>query len=81
MALEMRNLLTSTTSVWNVVCILDLLETIVPDLQRATHLTYAVQPIVQLTKVLQFFATDQLAASSASVEMSMTFKNHPCRDV
>ena len=74
MTLEMRNLLTSTTSVGNVVCILDLLESIVPDLQRASHLTYAIQPIVQLTTALQFFATGQLAASSASVEISMAFK-------
>ena len=57
MALALRNLLTSTTSVGNVVCILDLLETIAPGLDRTTHRTYAIQPIVQLTTTLQFFAT------------------------
>ena len=57
MALEMRNLLTSTTSVGNVVCILNLLKPIAPDLQKTTHRTYAIQPIVQLTTALQFFAT------------------------
>ena len=58
----MRNLLTSTTSFRNVVCILDLLETIAPDLQRITHRTYAIQPIVQLTTSLQFFGNWQLSA-------------------
>ena len=58
----MRNLLTSTTSVGNVVCIVDLLETIVPDLQRTTYQTYAIQPIVQLTTVVQFFGNWQLSA-------------------
>ena len=59
MALVMRNLLPSTASVGNVVCILDLLETLAPDLQRTTHRTEAIQPIVQLTctTALQFYAT------------------------
>ena len=58
MSLALRNLLTSTTSVGNVVCILDLLETIAPGLERTTHRTYAIQPIVQLTTTyLQFFTT------------------------
>ena len=53
----MWNLLPSTASAWNVVCILDLLEAIAPDLQRTNHQTYAIQPIVQLTTALQFLAT------------------------
>ena len=57
MALALMNLLTSTTSVRNVVCILDLLETIAPGLETTTHRTYAIQPIVQLTTTLQLFAT------------------------
>ena len=59
MALVMWILLPSTASVGNVVCILDLLETLVPDLQRTTHRTEAIQPIVQLTctTALQFYAT------------------------
>ena len=56
MALTMRNLLPSTASVGNVVCILDLLETIAPDLQR-TITIHAVQPVLQLTTALHFFAT------------------------
>ena len=53
----MRNLLPSTASGGNVVCILDLLEAIAPDLQRTTHGTYVIQPIVQLTTAFQFLAT------------------------
>ena len=67
MALAMRNLLTSTTSVGNVVCIVDLLETIAPDLQRTTHRTYAIQPIVQLTTVVQFFATSSFQRECGDV--------------
>ena len=37
-------------------CILDLLEIITPDIQRTTHRTHAIQPIVQLTTALRFFA-------------------------
>ena len=58
----MSNLLPSTASVGNVVCIVDLLETIALDLQRITHRTYAIQPIVQLTTSLHFFGNWQLSA-------------------
>ena len=37
-------------------CIMDLLVTIATDLQRTTRRAFAIQPIVQLTTALQFFA-------------------------
>ena len=65
----MRNLLPSTASMENVVCILDLLETIAPDVQRTTHRTYSIQPIVQLTctTALLSFATDNFQRECGDV--------------
>ena len=37
-------------------CLMDLLVTIATDLQRTTRRAFAIQPIVQLTTALQFFA-------------------------
>ena len=51
MTLAMMNLLPSWEG------ILDLLETIAPDLQKTTHQAYAIQPIAHFITVLRFIAT------------------------
>ena len=69
MALTMGNVLPRTASV-------RLLETIVPDLQRTIHRTYAIQPRAQLATALRFLATGNFKRECGDIH-----GDHPCRDV